>query len=1351
MRKLFRLKAKAVSLLLIICFTGNSLLPVSAMETLEVPLAENESYSNETLEKEEVQTLPVSNLLNLAGSNNNSFEEEQAATGTAANWWVDKTSPLHWNDMWEAAKPASPGAISFSLDKEISYDGQQSVKYTSGDKTGRFEIYSTIDNMKLNGRYEFSAKVKAENVSGTGFYLRMQTYRPASSGNNATLNTSGPSAKVTGTTDGWITLKLPVEINENIDIGRIRLEMFFEYLTGTIWVDDVSLVRLPKLSLNKTEKKIGISEDFELVTICDDNTIDLSAVTYFSSDSSVVSVEGSGEKARLVGLKTGTSTITASLGEYQVSCLVVVEDSSIKDVFKTVRQQWSDRLTGNNFTDMSDSDYVRNMEQVDKTAKDFIDTLIMKPTGTDTRTTLWSDLNLKVAYKPSSNSADSVAFNTAFERIYAMALAYASKGSGYYKSEALKNEIISSLEWMYTNVYNESYNVKEKLYGNWWHWQIGMPQSLANTVILMYDELDEDLINREVKTLEKFNENPNYVYKVQGWGKMDMTSANLMDTSLVSALKSVIRMDSTGISMAKEAISTVLPYVTSGDGFYEDGSCIQHSNLAYTGGYGSTLLKGIEKILFLVNGTPWTVVDSNVINVYEWIWNGYRPLFADGVIMDMVSGRGIARPSRTDLTAGRGILQGVLLLSITAPESMKTNIHGFVKKHLQSAMAYDENYLTNMSIGEMTEAKNILNDSSIITDDGTPYFKMFSVMDKAVHHTDKFSLGISMYSKRTGSFEYGNGENIKGYHMSDGALYIYNGDQSQFADNYWPTVDPMRLSGITTDHTEGTISSTWDAHTSTKSWVGGSSILNLYGSVGMDFEIENSSLTGKKSWFNFDNEVVALGAGITSKENKETETIVENRKINGNNTLLINGKPEISNVGDAKTADNITHAWLSGNLADGSDSIGYYFPDSTSLTLLREARTGSWRDINTAVAENSEAATPITRNYLSLAIDHGIQPNMESYSYVLLPGLTAEETSDYQKSPDIEILSNTDVVQAVREKTLGVSGYNFWSKGSVNGIESDGPASVTMKETKNGLIIGISDPTQLQEQVSITLDGTYEVKESGSGIVVSASNGKTSISVTTTGAQGKTLYAELEKEETDSGTGEPGEPGEPGESGNTGNTNPDKNDNNESTGSVGGTTAPENLTKEEILEQLTPKRTGILYVGGNSSNLGWFGLKLLNNVIKVANFDEKTLSKLEEEMVPITITYKSNNPGVVEVKQNGRLIAKEGGIAIITATVTMQDGTREVYTRKISVKKSTIDFVKSTARMKVGEEAVFKIKVNGLNEESIIWMSSKKDGAVVKKNEGSITAKVKANSAKTDWIYVIVDGIKKSIKVIIEE
>ncbi len=123
----------------------------------------------------------------------------------------------------------------------------------------------------------------------------------------------------------------------------------------------------------------------------------------------------------------------------------------------------------------------------------------------------------------------------------------------------------------------------------------------------MYEDLTPEEIDKYYETLYNFNEDPTYVWKISGWGKMDMTSANLMDTSLVAALRSAIGNNQDGIAAAVAALGTATGYATGAegdlDGFYEDGSCIQHSNLAYTGGYGVALLKGIEKLLLLSNGT----------------------------------------------------------------------------------------------------------------------------------------------------------------------------------------------------------------------------------------------------------------------------------------------------------------------------------------------------------------------------------------------------------------------------------------------------------------------------------------------------------------------------------------------------------------------------------------------------------------------------------------------------------------------------------------------------------------------------------------------------------------------------
>ena len=385
---------------------------------------------------------------------------------------------------------------------------------------------------------------------------------------------------------------------------------------------------------------------------------------------------------------------------------------------------------------------------------------------------------------------------------------------------------------------------------------------------------------------------------------------------------------------------------------------------------------------------------EEIDNVFQWIMEGYRPLFADGAMMDMVAGRSIARPSRSDQSTGKGVLKVVAQLADIAPEEYYDELCSFAKSEIKAGMTYDKEYLAGMNATGMNAIKKLINNDSI-NEEQEPYFKNFGAMDKAVAHTDSYDLGISMYSERVGNFEYGNGENLKGWHMSDGALYLYNGDQSQYADEYWPTVDAHRLAGTTTDHTEGTISDGWNIHTSNKSWVGGSSLFDLYGAVGMDFEGENTTLTAKKSWFTFPDVIVSLGAGISSEEDKLTETIVENRKIrdDASNKLWIDGQ-EANLVTDSAEMKPMNWALLEGNHGT-AENIGYYFPETTNVSVLKETRIGNWRDINSAIKAGSANDREIQKQYLSLAVEHGSAPENETYQYMILPGKTNEEMADF--------------------------------------------------------------------------------------------------------------------------------------------------------------------------------------------------------------------------------------------------------------------------------------------------------------------------------------------------------------------
>ena len=214
------------------------------------------------------------------------------------------------------------------------------------------------------------------------------------------------------------------------------------------------------------------------------------------------------------------------------------------------------------------------------------------------------------------------------------------------------------------------------------------------------------------------------------------------------------------------------------------------------------------------------------------------------------------------------------------------------------------------------------------------------------------------------------------------------------------------------------------------------------------------------------------------------------------------------------------YAWIEGN--SGTDSIGYYFPEGEDLEIKREARTGSFQDINGAVADGAAGSEDVTRDYLSLAVSHGdgTEEGAEDYAYVLLPGRTEEETAEYASGSEIETISNTAEVQAAADRSSGASGYQFWTAASAGNVSADQASSVTMKEEDGTLKLGISDPSQTQDSVTIHVSGYKNLQyvDGDQEAVVNATEDGVDITVDTSAGAGKTYELTLTYEEEGSET-----------------------------------------------------------------------------------------------------------------------------------------------------------------------------------------------------------------------------------------
>lgn len=749
------------------------------------------------------------------------------------------------------------------------------------------------------------------------------------------------------------------------------------------------------------------------------------------------------------------------------------------DEYDILRAKWKTMLTGGTAYNPADPDISAALTSLDATANGYNSTMDKSPT----RTYLWSDL-------PGTSNSSQI--TSGYGRLRAMALAYSTYGSSLYGNATLAADIVSALDWMNVNCYNTTRTTPPASgTSNWWDWQIGIPLNLNDATALMYDSLTLSQVTAYMAAVDRYT------------SAATLTGANRTWQCVIIGVRAVLAKDGAKIAVARDGLSAVLSYKTSGDGYYLDGSYIQHNRVPYNGGYGLDSLKSLGNLMYLLEGSTWTVTDPNKPNLFEFIYDSYQPLIYKGAMMDMVRGREISRNYSQDHAAGHRAIQGILRLTQFAPSAdalaYKKMVKYWVTKDTFSSFYVDA------PVEMIVLAKAIMGDASIPQASELVKYQQLAGGDRAVFLRPGFGFGLGMFSTRMYNYEAINSENLKAWYTGAGTTYLYNNDLAHYGDDFWPTVNAYRLPGTTV-----VSQTTTTSQVGTSAWAGGTDLLDTYGVSGMELAYTTGSLTAKKSWFMFDDEIVALGAGITSTDGIIVETVVENRKINGSNAFTVNGTAQPTTLGWSQTLTAVNSMHLAGNVS-GSD-IGYYFPVASTVKAVREARTGSWRDINN---RSVTPTTPITKNYLTLWLEHGSNPVNKPYQYVLLPNFTSSQVSAYATNPEITIVENSTGAQAVRENTLGLLAANFWNDAvkTVDILTVDKKASAMLLEPGTGNIdFSISDPTMTNTgviNVEIARSAASTISSS-TGVTVTQLSPTIKFSVNVNGAKGAPFRAKFD-------------------------------------------------------------------------------------------------------------------------------------------------------------------------------------------------------------------------------------------------
>lgn len=721
-------------------------------------------------------------------------------------------------------------------------------------------------------------------------------------------------------------------------------------------------------------------------------------------------------------------------------------------MYAKMRDYWREELTAANSV-LEDPDYQAAVKKLDAKAQNYYDTM-NDPQSAATQQ-LWSD----EAFLANEKGA---LITETLDRMKIISIQTLNPYSAFYQNREMQIQLADGLQF----VVEKKYNKTTVFSGNWWDQDIGVPKSLVDNTILLYDiiqEINPELIDMTAGTIDAHI--PTVNRRGTSANGILETGANLIDKVAIVIKRASLNGSHERLEAARNCMAPLFELVKSNDGFYADGSFIFHSTIAYNGSYGAVLVDELVNCAALLSFTDIPLSRDELTFLNTQVVKAFLPIFSyGGNIVDSVRGRAVARIAQQGNTMGSKVLGTLLQYADIEGGLLKQTVTEQAKLMLDQqaqAQAAQDNSLLGYS--DLVRLKQLAASDQQASADLNE-FHMYSYMNKMIAARPKYTVSVSMSSNRIRNAEQGNSENTKGYYQGQGMTQIYTTDVNQYNDDYWATVDAYRLPGTTTGHQKLGYEASGQAK-----WAGGTSLDGSTGIAGQILSADKLLTDGKtksgveayKSWIILDDRIVMIGSDIhnTSSSVAEVETILDNRRIlEGGRIMTLDGQT-LSGEGTAQDAAYV--------IDTGKDQLGYIVLDGNAVHYLTETRQDKWYSINQLGKFTDHDLK--TNTFASLAISHGQQPTASSYQVMMVPEADGQKVQAYADQPQMTVLKASDKIHVVRDEKTGQEYYNFFIAGTAGDVSADQPISLILKETAEGLELAAADPTLTLSQVKITI------------------------------------------------------------------------------------------------------------------------------------------------------------------------------------------------------------------------------------------------------------------------------------------